>query len=430
MRIALLNVLFCPFCGNELGIREIYAGTPDAIVQGCLQCDCNIYPVCQGILILKHSPVKRYVLDFLKKRKFQQAALFAMANYVDDACRILNLLASFRTVGFLEKAALRMAAACFRRRYGRYFDDKIAFMDLLGDSAYDQYLKHRFSSETFWLIYPFLSPLRNRGGRFLEVGCGAGHAAFVVSRYASPSEMVCLDGNYRNLFLAQKYFTGADLIQLDANTPLPFPSGVFSCVVMMDSLHYVESRRLLIQEIERVLSSEGAMLNLHIHNAFADNVSPGYPFPPRSMNRLFERRIAIVPDQSIHEGFFHKERLDLTVPASQEAIDGSDAFCVTMNVAPANVEQAWDYLLSKRERLIINPLYDVRTQDDHRILTRRFPSKAYEMEYPFSAKWLPPLVEIDYDIERLIRESPDDTRIHELRKKFVVIDVPNHDGFS
>src|SRR5574340_1573165 len=175
MRKSLPAMLRCPLCGADLRIGNVYEETADALIHGSLNCECDTYPVCQGILILKNSPVKKYMLQFLEQGAFQEAALFAMANYADDTCRLLNYLDSFKAGGKIRKGALRTVTAYFHARYGKYLADKNSFLEVLGNGAYDQYLKHRFSSQTFWSLYPFIPLIRNQGGNILEACCGSGH---------------------------------------------------------------------------------------------------------------------------------------------------------------------------------------------------------------------------------------------------------------
>ena len=268
-------MLCCPLCGAEMKIREVYDETPEMLIQGCLQCECDTFPVCEGILILKDSPVKKYVLRFLKESAFQKAALYAMANYADDACRLLHFLEAFPGGRQLSKISLWLLTAYFDRLYKRVFDKEISYLDLLGEGAYHQYLKHRFSSQTFWSLYPFLPLIREHGERILEVCCGSGHASFVLSRHISPDKLVAVDGNFWNLFLTAKYFSRADLIQADMNAGLPFKDQQFSTVLMMDSLHYIDARALLAREIVRVTTPEG--------------FDPGPPYAQRVKRKCFGR---------------------------------------------------------------------------------------------------------------------------------------------
>ena len=424
MRKTLPVMLRCPLCGSDIRIQDIYEDTPDALIHGSLHCECDTYPVCQGILVLKNSPVKKYVLHFLKERAFQEAALYAMANYADDACRLLNYFESFKVGGQIQKGALRIVTAYFHARYSKYFDDNRSFMELLGNGAYDQYLRHRFSSQTFWSLYPFIALIRNKGGRVLEVCCGSGHASFILSRLIPPERLIGIDGDFRNLYLAAKYFSRADFIQADMNTGLPFKDHQFSVAFMMDSLHYVDARALLAGEIVRVTNTEGFDLILHLHNALRENASAGKPLSPAAIQRIFcGDEIRLLPEKDVIENFIQNGRLAVSERYTERQIREADALIVARHVPAATVENLWDDLLHPDDHLIVNPMYRAEDRDDQILLTRTFPSDAFRREYPLTEAYLPDRYEIK---KAVLREGwdPSSKEFREMRRRFILISVP------
>jgi SAM-dependent methyltransferase len=424
MKRTLLAMLRCPLCGAEMKIQDIYEGTQESLIQGCVHCECDTYPVCQGILILKNSPTKKYVLRFLKERAFQQAALFAVANYSDDVCRLLNYFSSFKVGRQFQKIVLRTVAAYFQGRYGKYFDENISFMKLLGDGAYDQYLKHRFSSQTFWSLYPFLPLIQARGERVLEVCCGSGHASFVLSRFISHEKLVGVDGDFRNLYLAAKYFSRADLIQADMNVGLPFKDHQFSAVVMMDALHYVDARAMLAREVVRVTIPGGFDLILHLHNALKENVSAGRPLSPDAIRRIFPGdEIQLLPEKDVIENFIQNGRLDLSREYAESRIRDADALIIARQAPAETAEDLWDALLFPDDHLIVNPMFRLEDKGHNISLTRIFPTDAFRREYPLTEAYLPDR----YDVDKTVFREPWDlssATFREMKRRFILLSVP------
>jgi ubiquinone/menaquinone biosynthesis C-methylase UbiE len=424
VRKTLPAMLRCPLCEADISIQDIYEDTPEALIHGSLQCECDTYPVCYGVLILKNSPVKKYVLHFLKERAFKQAALFAMANYADDICRLLNFVESFKVGKLFRTGIFRIITAYLNTRYRKYFDDNTSFMELLGDGAYDQYLRHRFSSQTFWSLYPFISLIRSKGGRILEVCCGSGHASFILSRSIPPEKLIGIDGDFRNLYLAEKYFSRADFIQADMNAGLPFKDHQFSVAFMMDSLHYVDARALLAKELIRVTTPEGFNLILHLHNALKENVLAGRPLSPAAIRRIFrDDEILLLPEKEVIENFIQNGRLDMSGKYTENQIREADAVVVARHAPSAIVEGLWDDLLFPDDHLIVNPMYRTEDRDDHILLTRIFPSDAFRREYPLTEAYLPDRYEIK---KAVLREGRDllSEEFREMRRKYILISVP------
>lgn len=424
MRKGLPAMLCCPLCEADIRIQEIYQDTPEAVIHGSLQCDCDTYPVCYGVLILKNTPVKKYVLHFLKERAFKQAALFAMANYADDICRLLNYSESFKGGKRIRTVVLRGITAYLHSRYGKYFNPHLSLMELLGDGAHDQYLKHRFSCQTFWSLYPFISSIQKKGGRILEVCCGSGHASFILSRSIPPENVIGIDGDFRSLYLAERFFSRADFIQADMNAGLPFKDHLFSVSFMMDSFHYIDSRALLARELIRVTKPEGSNLVLHLHNALKENVSVGRPLSPAAIKRIFRNDdIPLLPENEVIENFIQNGRLDLSEKYTEKQIQDADALIVARNMPATIDEDLWDDLLLADDHLIINPMYRTEDRDDHILLSRFFPSEAFRREYPLTEAYLPERYEIKKAVLRGGRD-PLSKELREMRRKFILISVP------
>ncbi|MEW6587185.1 MAG: class I SAM-dependent methyltransferase, partial [Nitrospirota bacterium] len=390
MRKTLPAILRCPLCEADIGIEDIYEDTPETLIHGSLRCECDTYPVCYGVLILKNSPVKKFVLRFLKERDFKKAALFAMANYADDICRLLVYSESFKALKLFRKAILGTITACLNYRYSKYFNDNISFTDVLGDGDHDQYLRHRFSCQTFWSLYPFVSMIRHKGGRILEVCCGSGHASFILSRSIPAEKMIGIDGDFRSLYLAKRYFSRADFIQADMNAGLPFKDDQFSVAFMMDSFHYIDNRALLAKEFNRVTKPEGFNLILHLHNAFKENASAGRPLSPAATRRIFrDNDILLLPENKVIENFIQDRRLDTSEKYTEKQIRDADALIVARHLPATIVDDPWDELLLPDDHLIINPMYRTEDRDDRILLTRIFPSDAFRREYPLTEAHLP-----------------------------------------
>ncbi|MBM3138329.1 MAG: class I SAM-dependent methyltransferase [Chloroflexi bacterium] len=417
-----LHVMQCPLCGSALRLKEVFEEGGGMIKHGCVECDCDGHPVCFGILLLKSGHLKGQISALQKRYMHRAAAAFSLGNYSEDLARIFDYLEGTAFGRLLRKSLYGITVPYHVLRYRQYFNSRKTFLDLLDHSPYDDYLRHRFSAQSFWDLYPFLSSLKQKE-RVLEICSGAGHASFIISRTVSPSAMFCIDGNFRNLFLLQKFFSPGQLVLLDANSPLPFSDGTFDCVLMMDAFHYVESRYRLAKEIERVVNREGCFLILHIHNNMVENRSAGKPISPFRIQRLFSNPLTIVPEKELLEDFLYRDRFDLTYQPDTKALETTDAFCVAARMEKSSSEHVWEHLLNRHEKLAINPLYEIHPNGDRIVLSRRFPNPALK-EYPLSDAYLPVRVEINGKILRNLEAAVEDDHVKQLRKQFVIINVP------
>jgi SAM-dependent methyltransferase len=328
---------------------------------------------------------------------------------------------------FFKKSLLSFVNHSSTRKYKRYPNKNLSFCEVLGNGSFEIYLKHRFSSQTFWSLYPFIPLLRRKRKRILDVCCGAGHASFVISKYVNPDELICVDGEFKSLYLAKKYFSGAEFINIDANYQLPFKDNIFSSILMMDAFHYVDARALLAKEFERVLDKEGMLLLLHLHNALVENVAAGKPLSPSTWRGLFDLTVKALPEKSIIEDFILRGRLDLSKRYSEKELNSSDAIIMIGGVDSDCFDGIWEDTLEIKENLIINPIYKMKEEGDKILLEREFPSEFFRREYPLTEKYLPKKCEINKKFVkgRSVRVSgSDEIEIEDLMRKFVVINVP------
>ena len=293
--------------------------------------------------------------------------------------------------------------------------------------SYETYLKHRFSSQSFWSLYPFIPLLREKPKRVLDMCCGAGHASFVISKYVNPDELICVDEEFKSLYLAKKYFAKkkAEFVCIDANYPLPFKDDIFSSVLMIDAFHYVDACALLAKEFERVLSKEGMLLLLHIHNALVENIGAGQPLSPSTWKGLFDLDVIALPEKNVIEDFILSDQLDLSKKYSKEELNLSDAISIIGGVNLDYFDGIWKDILEIRDNLIINPIYKLKEEGDKILLKRESPSEFFRKEYPLTEKYLPERCEINKKFvnERSVCVSGED-EIEDLMRKFVVIHVP------
>ena len=428
MKQELLELIKCPYCGTDFEMEEIYSENEEGITNGCIKCECGTYPILNGILILKNTLVKKYIVNYLKKKEIKKAIALPFWNHIDDICRVMNFIESKPCGKFFKRSSLVFVNYFLKKRYRKYSDKNLSFCEVLGNGSDEVYSKHRFSTQTFWSLYPFIPLLKKKRKRILDICCGAGHASFVISKYVNPDELICVDGDFKSLYLAKKYFSDAEFINIDANYQLPFKDNIFSSVLMMDAFHYVDARALLAKEFERVLDPEGVLLLLHLHNALVENVATANPLTSSTWKGLFDIDVMALPEISLIDEFILRDRLDLSKKHFEKELNLSDII-LTRGVDLDCFDGIWKGVLEIKENLIINPIYKMKEKGDKILLEREYPSESFRKEYLLTEKYLPERCEID---KRFVKgrsvciSDSDEMEIENLMRKFVVINVPKN----
>jgi len=442
MKEEFLKQLKCPYCGADFELEEVYQEKEGELINGYIKCECSEFPLLEGILNLKLGPLNNHVVKLLKERKIKDAVELSLEKYGESAYKLLSFAGNGIYGGILRKVLSGLVKVRAKHRYSKSSDKNMPFCNLLGRNASEIYLKHRFSAETFWSLYPFIPILRENRERILDIGCGMGHASFVVSTYVNPHQLVCADYAFRHLYLAKKYFAKkATFICLDANYPLPFKDGAFSSILMLDTFHYINARDSLAREMERTLSPHGLLLLLHLHNSLDYNLAAGQPLPPSGWVNLFQQLpVKALPERNVVEDFILRNRLDLTKQYTEDELNTSNAISIvgTRDKSLLQIYQnVWSDLLVNKSNLIINPIYSIEHELDKIILRRKFPSESFRKEYPLTEKYLHEVYTSNENFAQIVKGRKIDTASIELSKKdlrliedlmrrFIIINVPEN----
>jgi len=431
----------CPYCGSDFAVGDIYQEKEGEVISGFVRCECSEFVIVEGILNLKIGHLNNYLIKFLKEAKPKEAVRLSLGYYAEDICRIANFLESRGLFGqALGKILLGLVKARQERAYRKYLDKNLSLYNLLGYTSFETYLKHRFSADTFWSLYPFIPIMKENKERILDLGCGGGHASFVISTYIEPKQLVCADSIFSNLYLAKKYSAkGAEFICLDANYPLPFKDGTFTLVFMLDVFHYVPGRASLASEMERVILPHGLLLLLHLHNSLNHNPATGNPLSPSGWVNLFQQLpVKVLPERNLIEDFILRNRLDIAKEYTDVELNYSNALYLvgTKDRSLFRVyEEVAAAFLSNKSHLIINPIYRIKRKRDKLILQRKFPSRSFGEEYPLTERYLPEEHTIEGKLLQIVEGSSlnlastevsekDLLHIEDLMRKFIVINVP------
>lgn len=448
MHYSFLKQLICPYCGSDLKVEFAVHQNKTELVNGILKCDCSEFPVLNGILIFNFDSLNDLVIELLKNKKIEKAIsiclgfdYFKRIQVEKTTSLVLPFPHQLSDIMryFLSSLAEITVKKKFGRLYEQFSDKNIPFVNLLGNSFFDKYLKHRFSADSFWSLYPFLTIIDKKKMRILDLGCGAGHLSFVLSEYIKPFELCCADKCFNLLYLAKKYFASkADFVCLDFDIALPFKNRTFSSIIMSDALFLVKSRFSFVHEIERLLMEDCLSLFLHVHNSLGNNLAPigsrNETMNPGAWKDLFKRiklRTIMLTETKVLDDFLFQNTLELQSEFTEAELNSGKAliFLATSDKSLLrNYTDVKSILLSKKNNLIINPIYRIVQEGNKIILYRPSlnPTTIGDF-YPIANKYIPKKIELSRDlaINKSINSS-DVKYIEELIGSFVLLNVPEN----
>jgi uncharacterized protein YbaR (Trm112 family) len=386
----LLALLSCPFCGGDLRIVGDAAVGGHGLASGLLGCQCNVYPVVDGIPYIRDDATARELVARVNSGD-HDGALLALLSQALDADTVRELVA----------------------------DPKLTFQSAvrLVPGLEADYLLYRFSDPTYLGGLAALHAVvpKFAGRPALDVGGGAGHLTRTISQ-ACPT--VLADIFFPKLWLARRFIAPRIWpICCDANDALPLRSHAFGLVFTSDAFHYVWRRRALATDLQRVAAHDGAIVLAHAHNALVEHPSEGMPLAPDQYRNLFgDLNVQMYDERDALAAALDGRALALDDAPPAAALAGAPALIVVASTS--GLKAASTDLPAADGVLALNPLYE-RTGDA--MWELRFPSDFYADEYAACSTYLPATLELDPDLLDRPRHDP---VIQDLLRKRVLLDVP------
>lgn len=446
MKLETIDIMVCPDCKSNFEVKEIFKRNDNRIIAGIMGCKCWSYPILDEILIFDKKQIMNtnYLMELLRTGKIDTAI-----NSPLDVKKLDRLLLYFnhflkRTGGLTKLSSFFNSSiiSLKKRRYNEYFGKNMTFFELMNQlkpNTWGYYLKHRFSAESFWSIYPFIPILRENNDMILDLGCGVGHVAYVLSKNVSPKKLICIDRDYTLLQIAKRFFASdAEFICQDLNNPLPFKDGVFSSIIMLDSYHYVANRARLANDIERMLRSNCVLLISHLHNSLVETIARGFVLEPSAWESLFPKlKIKSIPEKELIMDLINKNDLNLKREYPIVELNKSRAITIvgTNDLELFNMyNNVHKSLLDGNRNLIINPIYNIRTKNGKIILERKVSDDRFRTEFPLSMKHFPKSIDLEKSFTSILEgrklKLPSkmsknvQNKIENMIRNFIILEVP------
>jgi len=374
-----------------------------------LGCDCCAFPIVAGIPVFIADEATRDAMHQMEEGHDEQA-LFTLLGL--DAARG----ASFR--GLLKRGA----AATYREA-----------LSILSLDAEAECFLYRFSDPTYLTMQALLRGIgQNRWAvsrPVLDLCGGSGHLTRVLTGLRPAGGTVDADVFFWKLWMAKRFMVPeCDPICCDANSPLPFARDVFSLAVLADAFPYVWHKRMLAEEMMRLVGHDGVIVMPHLHSSLGDNFSAGMTLTPTGYRDLFaSQQPRLFSDERMYRDTLERRTIDLTADASPEDIGTESSLTL---VASARPELFRKYEVPDEQEisgtLTVNPLYSLELRGGSSVLTLTFPTPEYEEEFGACKEYLPLTVTVRADLTGPIVPATLGADASELRRRRVIIDAPPH----
>ena len=441
----LLAELSCPYCGAGFRIGLELSASSEGLRDAVLCCDCYEYPVVRGIPVLRQmSPVtsiQNVAVDHLRKGDADRALEWLLAAGSGPGIPAANRSGADNpgSAGLLSKIRDRFSADPPSTEVDiRMLNDFESVLHAKRPGGYAHYLYQRFANPSFLGALPPAMVLaldceHGRRKRMLELLSGAGHLSGFVSALFPTLDVIMADVDYVNLYIAQRFLAeDAAAICLDAELPLPFSDNSIDGIFCLDGLHYVRSKIALLEQVDRILGSDGIWLFAHMHNASVPNTNPGAPLDAAGyLHRFAFGQLRLLAESEILQQFSREGILDLMNQPPLPALNSNNA----LTLLGARDEHLWkrqtalDEALSRRPDLLaLNPLYRLDKTSDGLMATASWPSESLQRECTGNTSRLPATLHLTlpalHEIAAVCAGQEHTDKTRELLRSFVLVPLP------
>jgi uncharacterized protein YbaR (Trm112 family)/ubiquinone/menaquinone biosynthesis C-methylase UbiE len=409
MRLDLLEILQCPYCGGSFAVDDgpTLRRSGDEIITGVLRCQCASYPVVDGVPVLMSA----YAGD----TAFQQL----LADDPESA-----RFTALELDGERQAAFMRFLA---RGDAGTYRD----CIEIFSPGEEGQYFVHRFANPTYLVGQAVLraigSDRRLFTRRAIDLAGGSGHLTRALCQIAGGAEVLLAETNFWKLWIARR-IVAPEVIPVccDAESPLPFKRGAFSLALCSDAFHYIWSKRQLACEMTRMVGDDGVIVVNHAHNALTPNYSAGLPLAPRWWrNLLADYGARVFKESAALDSVIERRAIDLSRDYSDEELACEEALFL-IATRTEEIFRRYEYPGAQFDSGVwrVNPLYEIERSGNGAVLRLQFPSPSYEDEYKACKRYLPERLELTAEAVENLEAGKLDGELRELADRYVALSVP------
>lgn len=311
--------LLCVYCRQGFSLTSQVFYSNNCIRFGWLECDCDVYPILEGIVYIKKDNLQlnQKSAQLLKSQRFEDAVCLML-----EGNRITKLFLT------------RLVKILYTRETLLHSNTLLLVIQLLyflnpSSRKWYKYLLDRSHRITFLLSLANFSFL-SQSGASVDIGCGIGHFLKEAHAEFPKYDWYGVDISFNLLYLARRFMLPRDVVLIccDINSGIPMRKRSLQNIFLNDCFAYVQNKLHVIGEFKRLLTINGYAFLSHVHNQHIYNPGQGYGITPKKLNRAsyknglncygisdFELHLQLMRKSQLFFKNLQLENLDINRPA-------------------------------------------------------------------------------------------------------------------
>jgi SAM-dependent methyltransferase/uncharacterized protein YbaR (Trm112 family) len=431
----LLALLRCPLTGS--GVELVCATEVDGDVRyGVLAGDAVEYPVVEGIPVMLED--LEPVVDLVRAGRHDDATARLLLEDIPPGGwrRIVDAFGSIRRTRAAASVLQRRDDARRSRAVAAALRDpapgalmRFAFLESSGRmvDAYD-YFSLRIGTPRHLIALSCIEAVPDGDDPVLDVGCGLGILTWALAARVAPRPTIGLDRSFLMLLAAQRDVLPDGRFVCGDATALPFADHAFGAALLTDVLTFVDRRRTVVSELERVLGPRGWCALTSLHNDECEYTFTRHPVSVDAWRRL----VGHLPHRVMSDDTVLERYLDgRGLPSGPGGEVGDDDHPTRFTVVVARcasdlVDQGpWREWPHARGALHVNPLFEPRARSGGGVeYARHLPSDVYRIDNAPVAEYVPERAFVSDDVWSSLADGRPSDEARELVESMVLVGGP------
>jgi uncharacterized protein YbaR (Trm112 family) len=285
MRREDVQLLQCPYCLSRYSLGHERVQEKKEIVYGSLYCDCDEFPIIEGVLFL-HRPLNRTLLEYVRSSEFHKAFLLAISQK-----RWLHPESVFGKI--LLKYLGKRNMLEYLRELGK--ERVISILRVLIPTHLLRYYFRRAEwRDALTIFLPLVVQLRKKQSSatvlWFDVGAGVVNFYKEMQTAFPRLKFVSLDSNFLLLILSKAFYPGRQVLRIcgDAHFLQTIRDKKVDVVTFIDSLDSFSGTSAVLRQAfdsdwlkkSSILFISGLQTHLHVDKRWGI-----YPVPLRVAHR-------------------------------------------------------------------------------------------------------------------------------------------------
>jgi len=302
-----LSYLICPYCNSQFHVNKSFIKKQNNIIFGTVYCNCDEFPVVDGILYLHKSRIKA-IVDSLNKHKFHRAVAIALGlsrkkTFIFDLFTQYNKIFNRLPNNFINRVL-------------------ISFLFNIPPNQFKYYFSRHQEIESLLFFLPLTFKTVTDDSLWLDVGSGITNYYHHLYRLYPKLNIISLENIFNNMYLSHLFFPQKNVTYIcsDFSLGLHLYPKTLDIITFIDSFPFIEKQKSSLNLAVSLLKKNGLFfISSMVEHIYLNDFANIFPLSLRLISDYLPSPCQIFDEVKLCQKLFQKQ------PLQQSLINSSFA---------------------------------------------------------------------------------------------------------